>query len=648
MRIGSQVLAKLLLGCSFVLMLAMAVLNRFHVEDGSSEGEMFWQTEALSALALSHTAGSPHLMPSRREDHHLDLLIMVPSHWSEVERRCAIRDSWLLYFADGELCSICQRFVVAVIFTVGGGVLDQSSDIVEAFLAEQRQFGDIEVLRDFPENTKYKERATKTLRSVSHAVQHFKFTLLLKVDTDSYVFADRLLNVLDVNNLFDATRRVYAGNFIAGAGAKVVRPSAANKDNLKWVDTSFENTTGLHMYPRHAKGAGYLLSRPLAEYLAHTIDSFAEFPCEDTAVGAYVAAVEHQQVHFPVALQSEGCHDRNVLIDHYVVPSIMRRRWRRLEVFGDACFAPPQQQLQGTSREAPPQCTSGAWRIALGAFGLEVSSEALIHYENLKEHYTTRSGSCWLGFSWRSGPWDTCRSQLCTANTDEADALGYQLRPVEQRRCVDCQGTDGAVYDDWECLASPPPLWQRECNASNETAGSCVPLFSNEESYCSANTTNDTANTASNRSSETQQERALPAESSESAIAALRLMKDILGTIPLPAFLAPDTAHHWSGTCALPPQELCLMALHRDTTPLLMRRLEDMAQKIGFDMVLRVRKTHSNVGLMLVWRCPPSLCGAKYVVRFKVAEESGEHFWWPLWRREVATAMWLDAPPSLQ
>eukprot|EP00971_Amphidinium_carterae_P267561 5307323-Amphidinium_carterae.1 len=62
-----------------------------------------------------------------------------------------------------------------------------------------------------------------------------------------------------------------------------------DKTRAKSVDDVFVNLTGLQRYPRHAKGAGYFLSRSLAEFLAASAGTLEQLPCEDTAIGAYLA-----------------------------------------------------------------------------------------------------------------------------------------------------------------------------------------------------------------------------------------------------------------------------------------------------------------------------------------------------------------------
>merc|ERR1712061_814428 len=130
-------------------------------------------------------------------------------------------------------------------------------------------------------------RSQKTAYSVRDAVNHFNFRFLLKTDSDSWVFIDRLLNYFD-RERFWAKDRLYAGNFLSGKGAKPHQDTTS-----KWYDPIYTAVTQMPTYPRHAKGAGYLLSRSIAEYIA-TVDvyKFEFLPSEDVSMGFWLNAIK--------------------------------------------------------------------------------------------------------------------------------------------------------------------------------------------------------------------------------------------------------------------------------------------------------------------------------------------------------------------
>mmetsp|Transcript_8635 Transcript_8635/g.7201 ORF Transcript_8635/g.7201 Transcript_8635/m.7201 type:complete len:127 (+) Transcript_8635:2-382(+) len=124
-----------------------------------------------------------------------------------------------------------------------------------------KQFGDMITLpSDF--NDFYRNLATKTRLSIHEVVHRTNsFKLLLKVDTDSYVHVDRLLDFIDSNQLWDSSEPIYAGAFETSN----VIWNPRDKDN-KWYDGDFTELTGIEKYPWHAKGAGYMLSYKLMPY----------------------------------------------------------------------------------------------------------------------------------------------------------------------------------------------------------------------------------------------------------------------------------------------------------------------------------------------------------------------------------------------
>lgn len=133
-------------------------------------------------------------------------------------------------------------------------------------LHEAATFQDVGVLPDFGQFEYYTARAEKTQRSLRYALEHFHFRLLLKTDTDSWVFLDRMLEFLEQKSLFDLSPDVpgiYAGDFADGSGVRAVEDPGA-----KWFDDVFPQFTGESIYPKHAKGAGYVLSPDLVKYIA--------------------------------------------------------------------------------------------------------------------------------------------------------------------------------------------------------------------------------------------------------------------------------------------------------------------------------------------------------------------------------------------
>jgi len=255
-----------------------------------------------------------------------DLLVIIPVAAGERSRRDAIRKSWMRYMKS-PCCKSCGHHSVHTIFIVGneGNVADSH--------AEANETGDLHVLDDFGQSAYYTMRSQKTAYSIRYAVEHFNFRFLLKTDSDSWVFYDRLLDMFDEKKLW-SKGRLYAGNFQSGAGA------VPHQDkNSKWYDPVYKQATQMNVYPRHAKGAGYILSRSLAEYVATVQAGTHEFlPSEDVATGFWLSPIKKECVELPVSIQDScGSAAKGPIIDHYIVPGKMQERWSRYEQTGNPC-----------------------------------------------------------------------------------------------------------------------------------------------------------------------------------------------------------------------------------------------------------------------------------------------------------------------
>lgn len=287
---------------------------------------------------------------------YYDLVVVVPAHSSkDLARREAIRDSWMRYMGSDGVCQRCNsKRTVKVLFTLG-----QVSNDVDKVAAEASKHNDIGVLPDFHEDKDvYTNLANKVRRSIAYAVDHYMFSMLLKADTDSYVFMDRLLYFLDKQDLWrgpgDQRDGIYAGNFKAGEGAKPIE-----KPNNRWSDLIFRKVTGHAFFPKHAKGPGYLLSPSLCRFISEwapheenrggwaMLPQLDDLPNEDVAVGWWLEPVKHQKVELPVAMWATACSylqnqdprmpTNEAVIDHKVDPKLMRLRYAQFEKTGDAC-----------------------------------------------------------------------------------------------------------------------------------------------------------------------------------------------------------------------------------------------------------------------------------------------------------------------
>jgi len=275
-----------------------------------------------------------------------DLLVVIPSNVKNVEKRQGIRDSWAKYLDAAGRCARCSSArTVKIVFGIG-----QASEPDATSLAfEQQAFGDVAVLEVPPGQDFYRNLATKVQSCIAFAVRNFRFGLLLKVDTDSFVFMDRLLPLLESQQLFQKDGEegpgIYGGAFQSNA-----RPDET--PGGKWADRTYRLMTGHDLFPKYARGAGYLLSPSLCRYIAGILEAQPDsedtwaglphlqaLPNEDVSVGFWLEPVVHRKVELAIAHLPTGCRNKTQVIDHHVMPKLMALRWSTLESQGDPCSA---------------------------------------------------------------------------------------------------------------------------------------------------------------------------------------------------------------------------------------------------------------------------------------------------------------------
>lgn len=279
----------------------------------------------------------------------VDLLVIIPSSVKELDKRVAVRHSWGKYIDSFGHCKRCNSSrTVKILFGVARPA-EGDAGMVEQVEKEIEVFGDLAVLNLGGQADHYRNLTTKVRSFLEYALQHFRFGLLLKVDTDSFVFMDRFLSMAEQKKLFHPdtnSTNIYGGAFQSGA-----RPD--ENPAGKWVDRTYRKLTGHELFPKYARGAGYVLSPPLCRYIAEGLpgrdsgdgDAWAGFPelqplpNEDVSVGFWLEPIVHAKVELPISHLPIGCRDRSQIIDHHVLSRLMATRWKSLEETGDPCSA---------------------------------------------------------------------------------------------------------------------------------------------------------------------------------------------------------------------------------------------------------------------------------------------------------------------
>ena len=247
----------------------------------------------------------------------LNLLVLLPSAPSGVNKRHVIRSTWLQEDAHTlEEVKVTGRFVI--------GTNQISAQTHTDLLAENGVFKDLLFIPDVRDS--YQNLTAKVLQSLVLAYEHYEFDYVLKADEDSYIRIRKIaksLRVLGCNQL------LYWGHF-TGRSA----PTASGR----WAEHEWNLCA--HYIP-YALGGGYLLSRKLVGNIARVWRRLKLYGNEDISIATWLAPFKVNKKHdtrFDVDSVSFGCHN-NLVITHKVGLKGMLQYHRSLTSRGRLCPA---------------------------------------------------------------------------------------------------------------------------------------------------------------------------------------------------------------------------------------------------------------------------------------------------------------------
>jgi hypothetical protein len=223
------------------------------------------------------------------------LHIAILSAAANRDKRDACRETWLRDLPSG----VTATFMV---------LASKDPATVEHLYLENARHGDIHFVRS---EEGYHQIPHSTMSAIAGASSRAAY--LMKCDDDTYVRVGLIVYRL---------RRPGNPKFwLWGTISRGDRPARGGK----WAITHHEYPH--QTYPPFAHGPGYIVSGPLANWLAsHPLKTFIKL--EDVAMGIWVESarlagvpVKVEHGHFPM-----GCSPRG-FIAHYVSPDKMRCLW---------------------------------------------------------------------------------------------------------------------------------------------------------------------------------------------------------------------------------------------------------------------------------------------------------------------------------
>ncbi|XP_037957573.1 beta-1,3-galactosyltransferase 6 [Teleopsis dalmanni] len=171
----------------------------------------------------------------------------------------------------------------------------------------------------------YANLTEKMLHAIDALTHHYKFSYLLKVDDDTYVKLDYLLNELvtyDRKLIRKATEyhtqplpELYWGYFNGRANIKM---------KGQWSETNYYLS---NRYITYALGGGYVISRHLCEFIANNSKHLSTYVSEDISVGTWLAPLRHvyrrHDSRFDTGYMPRKCRRQHMVL-HKRTPTLMQ------------------------------------------------------------------------------------------------------------------------------------------------------------------------------------------------------------------------------------------------------------------------------------------------------------------------------------
>ncbi|XP_017061523.1 beta-1,3-galactosyltransferase 6 [Drosophila ficusphila] len=180
-----------------------------------------------------------------------------------------------------------RRIKVKHIFSIGTGKL--GSYLQTKLLKEQEQHGDLLLLQEHQDT--YSNLTVKLLETLASLRSNYTFSYVLKVDDDTYVKLDSL-----VNELVSYDRKLlrksieYDQNPLPQLYWGYFNGRATIKKRGHWKESNYYLSQN---YLPYALGGGYVLSQQLCEYILNSSHLLTPYVSEDVSIGTWVAPLRH-------------------------------------------------------------------------------------------------------------------------------------------------------------------------------------------------------------------------------------------------------------------------------------------------------------------------------------------------------------------
>ncbi|EDW77760.1 uncharacterized protein Dwil_GK24661 [Drosophila willistoni] len=233
-----------------------------------------------------------------------------------------------------------RKIIVKHLFAIG--TQQMPSNLRDQIQSEQKQHKDLLLLPHLHES--YRNLTGKLLQAIEGVIQQYDFSYLIKVDDDTYVKLDHLLNELvsydrkllrkTMDYGSEPLPQLYWGYFNGRANIKT---------KGQWKEPNY--VLGKN-YITYALGGGYVLSRKLCEHVVNNSHLLSHYTSEDVSMGTWLAPLRNvyrwHDPRFDTAYMARKCQSYHLVL-HKRTPQMMR------DLYGGNLCA-PEKNVMGANR----------------------------------------------------------------------------------------------------------------------------------------------------------------------------------------------------------------------------------------------------------------------------------------------------------
>ncbi|XP_077998369.1 beta-1,3-galactosyltransferase 6-like [Glandiceps talaboti] len=237
------------------------------------------------------------------------LIVMIMTGPKNVDRRNAIRQTWLLNYPT----DVTHRFVI------GTAGLDDIE--IQTLETENSRYNDLLLLQELEDS--YKALTRKLLLMYIWLEEKMDFTFVLKADDDTFA---------RINIIVEELRSMYPERLCWG----FFDGRAKAKKTTKWAEPDWKLCD---YYLPYALGGGYVISRDLIQFIAQNSNYLKLYRNEDVSLGAWLAPIEVNRIHdtrFDTEYKSRGCNNIYI-VTHKQSVDMMLEKQKQLNSYNRLC-----------------------------------------------------------------------------------------------------------------------------------------------------------------------------------------------------------------------------------------------------------------------------------------------------------------------